>query len=470
MRYILILIIPFLFPLIATSQNKELRAYLDSKQFYAPSDGNYVEFYLQFVATSINYTGENDGLIGELAIQMSITQNDKKIIADAYRLKTPFMKDSILDDFYDVKRFALQPGKYTFSIQLQDLNSNHKPLVTSQQIIIDDLSKGITISDIQVAEVASPGDGTSPFFKSGYDIIPRLATFYPEELTSIPVYFEIYNSNFLEDSVFAIKQTIVNALTNEELEKFTHYSKLNSAEVVPYLKQVDIADLVTGKYILKFTLINKKMTELSSQSYDFDRSNDIAYDYFSDEIVLNPEFQASITDDSIGYYLESLIPISEANEIRNILKIAKNRDADNARKYIQRYWLKTAPKNTYEHWMKYKTQVQSVQRYFGGTIQKGHETDRGRVYLKYGAPTRINRNDNSATEYPYEIWEYNRIGAYNNKKFIFYNPNIATNSYILIHSDLIGEVKDPNWPQKLSRSKSNSGNQFGNNSRDMFRE
>ena len=401
---------------------------------------------------------------------MTITKYDEVISSDAYRLSTPYMKDSIISDFYDIRRFVLKPGEYQFTLELQDLNSKNEPLKAIQNILIEDLGSSISISDIQIAEIASPGDGASPFFKSGYDIIPRLATFYPKELSTIPVYFEIYNSLQLQDSIFAIKQTVINALTNQEIEKMTRFIKLSAAEVVPFLKSVDITELTTGKYILNYTIINKNMIELSSQSYEFDRSNDIDYNYFTDELVLNPEFQKSITKDSIGYYLESLIPISESTETKNILKIVKSRNEESARKYIQLYWKRTAPENTYESWMNYKMQVQAVDKFFKSGFKSGHETDRGRVYLKYGPPTNVNQNENSTSEYPYVVWQYNRIGAFNNKKFIFYNPNLINNDFELLHSDMIGEVKNLNWPTALARRTSQGGDQFGGNSRDMFNE
>ena len=401
---------------------------------------------------------------------MNVSKQDSIIISDAYRLSSPFMKDSILSDFYDIKRFVLAPGEYRFNLTLQDLNSDKAPLKATQNILIEDMSKAISISDIQVNEYATQSDKQNQFYKSGYELIPRLATFYPKELSSIPVYFEIYNSLLLEDSVFAIKQTLINALNNKEVEKMTQYSKLNTAEVVPFLKSVDITDITTGKYILQFTLVNKNMIELGSQSYEFDRSNDVDYEYFEDQLVLNPEFQKSISDDSIGYYLECLIPISEGSEVRNILKLTKSKNAESARKYIQLYWLRTAPDNTYENWIKYKIQVQKVEEYFGDTFKHGFETDRGRIYLKYGPATNINRNESSSSEYPYEIWQYNRIGAFNNKKFIFYNPNMTNNSYELLHSDMIGELKNLNWPGALSKRGSGTSDGHGANSRDMFNE
>ena len=56
-------------------QDKKLRAYLDNKQFYAPGVGNYMEFNLQFVGYSLNYTGtEEGGLIADMLVESTIVR------------------------------------------------------------------------------------------------------------------------------------------------------------------------------------------------------------------------------------------------------------------------------------------------------------------------------------------------------------------------------------------------------------
>lgn len=478
-RYLSI-IITLCLPLISFSQGKNLKAYLDSKQFYAPGVGNYVEFNLQFAGYSLNYTGAEGGLIGEVAVGMEVYKDNEVIASDAYRLSSPLMKDSIVEDFYDVKRFQLAPGTYGFHIVLQDLNSDSKPLEAEQIIVIEEFSDAISISDIAIAEIATKGDPSSVFYKSGYNLIPRISTFYPEQLNTIPVYFEIYNTGLLEDSLFGIKQTVINSATGKEIESLTQYSKHYAAEVVPVLRKVEIDELYTGKYILQYTLINRNMTELSTQTYEFERSKDREIDLFADEIILDPSFQASITDDSIGYYLESLIPISRSTDVKNIIAIAKMKDGERARKHIQLYWTKTSPENPYEGWIRYKQQVQLVERVYSNNFQEGFETDRGRVYLQYGSPSTISSKETSPSEYPYEIWQYNKIGVFSNKRFVFYNPDLVNNTYRLLHSDMIGELKNQNWPRELVKRNATNGNiddpnsgvidHWGGNSDDLFRQ
>ena len=144
--------------------------------------------------------------------------------------------------------------------------------------------------------------------------------------------------------------------------------------------------------------------------------------------------------------------------MKNIIKIAKTKDNQVARKYIQLYWAKTAPHNTYDEWMKYKQQVQAVERLYANNFQEGFETDRGRVYLQYGSPTEIITQEFSSSEYPYEIWRYNKIGKFSNKRFVFYNPDLVNRAYRLLHSNMIGELKNPAWQSDLVRRNTMKGN------------
>lgn len=461
-------------------QTSSLRAYMDNKQFFAPETGNYIEIYFQFVGSSVKYHGVEGGLQGEVALYLSVFDGTDIVASDAYRLETPVMKDSIVEDFYDVKRFALNPGRYTLSIELLDINSDDAAVKVTHPIIIEDFSDAISISDLEIVEYAVKGDENSPFFKSGYEMIPRLSTFYPSVLTSIPVYFELYNTHLLEDSLCGLKQYIINMETGVEVPEFGLFTRHSTSEVLPVLRNVDISKLPTGKYALNYTLISSRLTELATETYLFERSNDLEISWNMDNLILDPAFQASITNDSVSFFLESLIPISKPAEIKNIIASLKSSDLEKQRKHIQAFWLKTAPTSAYSAWINYKAQVLLVEKLYSNNFQAGFETDRGRVYLQYGSPTNIVIKDVSPSEYPYEIWQYNKIGAFSNKRFIFYNPDLVNNTHRLLHSDMVGELKNPSWPQILAKRNTTNGNidnpnddtqkHYGGNSNDLFRQ
>lgn len=479
-KTILYLIAVLLLPATASYAQKgqRLTAYLQTKQFLAPEIGNYVEMHFQYVGYTISYKAQENDLIGEIAVMIDVLKDGQLVANDAYRLSTPLMVDGIVEDFYDIKRFALEPGAYVCNLELLDLNSTNSSIKTSFEIDVDEFSDALSISEMLIAESASKTSEITAFSKSGYDIIPRIATFYPTELNALPVYFEVYNSDQLDDTLFSIRQQLINSETEEKLAEYTKTTIHKTAPVVPVFKTIDMTGVPTGKYLLNVTVLDENKNELSSQYYEFERSNDAEIVINTTDMIIDPHFQLSIPDDSVQYYLASLIPISKPGQARTIFGTLKEKDQEKSRRLIQAIWKQTDPVNPYEAWMRYKEQVQYVQRAFKTHFQPGFETDRGRVYLQYGAPNRIIDREISASEYPYEMWEYNKIGIYSNKKFIFYNPDLLNNTYKLLHSDMIGELKNPSWQQELNGRNTKRGNtddpnefnpdSWGNNARQLL--
>ena len=75
------------------------------------------------------------------------------------------------------------------------------------------------------------------------------------------------------------------------------------------------------------------------------------------------------------------------------------------------------------------------------------------LFRSYGAPNTIVKEMQDPESYPYEIWHYYKVNGQTNRKFVFYAPDMAGNSFRLLHSDVRGEVQEPNWELKLhSRS------------------
>jgi len=460
-------------------QTQKIKAYLDEKQFYAPGVGNYIEIQLQFVGYTFKYKPVEGGLQGEVVVRLDVKSADSIIAGDAFRLKTPIMKDSVIEDFYDLKRFSLKPGSYTLAIELQDINGVGEPVKATKPFIIEDLSNQCSVSDIQVSEIITKGDANSVFYKSGYKMIPNLSTFYPAEISKLPIYFEIYNSAMIGDSVFGLKQSIVDGLTGKEIESSVSYTRHKKSEVVPILRSVDISSVPTGKYSLDFLILSRDLKEITKKSYEFERSNTVEMNLASTIFLIDPAFQSSIIEDSVSFYLASLIPMSRPSEVKNILALLKTKKNENARKYIQEFWMITAPSNSYEGWLRYKSQVLMVEKLYKNNFQAGFETDRGRVYLQYGPPTTVLQKDVSSSEYPYEIWQFNKIEKFSNKRFIFYNPDLVNNAYRLLHSDMIGELKNSSWQLVLNKRNSLNGtsddpNQnvqptYGGNSNENFK-
>ena len=462
------------------SQGSKLKTYIDTKQFYAPGIGNYLEVYMQFVSYSVLYKNEGNGLRSKVLISVEIADTTQTVFSDRYVLESPEAIDSIQDDFYEVLRIQLNPGKYTMKLNLLDVNKEGSEISGNLPITIEDFSKNTKISDIIVAEFAYPSDEQTNFDKSGYHIIPMLSSFYATDSKNLPIYLELYGTEGIIDSTFLLSYRMINTKDATEMQGFSKTFSYKKGPVIPVFESINIEDLSTGNYQLEVRVSLSSNEILAVQTYDFERSNENNSMFTMENLQLDPAFQASIPTDSVLYFLESLIPISKPAEIKNIIETLKSKNVENARKHLQGYWVITSPTNSYESWLKYKAQVVFVQDIYGNNFQEGFETDRGRVYLKYGAPNQVNARESSPSEYPYEIWTYNKIGIYSNKRFIFYNPDLVNNAYRLLHSDMLGELKNPAWPQILAKRNTYNGNvddpnqnnvnHWGGESNDLFRQ
>ena len=484
MNKLLIFTFFLLFTCSLTAQNKTLKAYLDLKEFYHPTVGSYIEIQLQFsgISTHLKNIGDS-ALQSTLVIYMDIFDTDSLVASDSYILNSPqfLLRDSIVEDFYEIKRFALNEGTYTLKLELQDLGDSTKHKINgSETFSIGSKNDVSSFSDITIAEYAVPSSAGGIFQKSGYQIIPMLAKFFPTELSQMPIYFESYNTQKLDGLTFGIKREIIDATNNKALDNFTKINTYDTAQIQPHLGLVDIELLETGSYILRLSMLDETLNEICSTSMSFERSNEITTSLVSTEIILDPAFQNSISSDSVGFYLESLIPIAKPAEVRNIISTLKTKDDEKCRKHLQAFWVKSAKIDSYSEWIKYKNQVDFVQTVYANNFQDGYETDRGRVYLQYGAPNTLINKETSPSEYPYEIWTYDKIGVFNNRRFVFYNPNLVNRAYRLLHSDMVGELKNPRWPQLLSKRNTVNGNiddpnsnnvdHWGGNSNDYYRQ
>ena len=150
-------------------------------------------------------------------------------------------------------------------------------------------------------------------------------------------------------------------------------------------------------------------------------------------------------------FITSCRPIASTVEKTTIDHQMPASDLSLMQKYFYHFWTRRDENNPEEAWLKYKAEVDLVNREFSTSIKKGYETDRGRVYLQYGRPNTQAVRHNNMSIYPYEIWHYYTIGDFTDKRFLFYNPDQVSNDFELLHSDLRGEIYNNNWFDIMSQ-------------------
>ena len=459
------------------SQKNKLKAYLDTKQFYAPDAGSYLEIYIEFAGYTIQFQPCQGGTKATVLVDIELKDSlQQTVFKDLYTLDSPISSDSSQNNFIEILRTSVKPGTYFLQVYLEDLNRPKSSIKGVIPVEIVALDQKLAFSSVEIVDLAFKSEEESRFVKSGYYMLPLLSNYFNQEMSSLPFYTELYGAT----GPILLERKVVDAKTNQNFALLQRKDTLTPSAVLPILQEVNLTDLPTGSYQLQITATDLNKQQTATQTYDFERNNDIetAFDFAS--MLLDPSFQASIHTDSIAYFFESLIPIAKPGEIRTIIDVLKAKDTVAMRKHLQAFWYQTAGNKAYEKWIQYREQVRSVEKYYANNYMEGFETDRGRVYLKYGQPNTVVVKESSPSEYPYEIWTYDKIGIYSNKRFVFYNPDLISNNHRLLHSDMIGELRNPAWQQILSRRNTVNGTvddpnmmnvkHFGGNSADFYRQ
>ncbi|MFD1550627.1 hypothetical protein DNU06_14840 [Putridiphycobacter roseus] len=444
------------------------RVFFNYHIYYTVDHEPYVETALQFASGSLKFmANENGNLEANLEITQVFMQNEKIIAVDKYVLKSPEMKDSIVDDFFDMQRFKLSTGKYTFDLSVKDLNSGEIIEGKFDIEIEKQLKLRVECADVAFIQDITKSDVNDKFTKNGYRMIPYFTNFFPPDYDKIVYYLELYNSieNFDSTMQYVATFNIRKKGTTNNLESYFQYKKLKSAPIIPIINVLPIHDLKTGEYELVMQVFNSKQDTLLEKITPFKRRSIIEIKPIDiTNVDIENNFEKELSSDSVFYFVASLMPISPQYEYERIRKMLTARDTTYLKRYFYSYWVQSAPENPFRGWQDYKIQVQYAEKLFGTQIRKGFETDRGRIHLKYGPPNFITDQANGTSAYPYQIWQYYKIGQRSNMQFIFYNPDLVTNDYPLLHSDMPGEIQNTNWRQELLKRNTKSGESMDGNS------
>ncbi|MFZ5552869.1 MAG: GWxTD domain-containing protein [Bacteroidota bacterium] len=468
---------------VAFAQTYPLEVYHETKSFHAPDGKNMVEVYLQVNAATVKFSQKSNSTYqSTVEVTEIIKQGDKIIDYKKNEVSSPEMPDTAITDYTDQQRFVLPDGDYELEITVKDLRAeNGPPFSVTVPLKIARNDKAIGFSDIQLVESFKKAEVSGPITKSGYDIAPFVSTYYPVDINKIAYYSELYNSGMMgADEKFLVYQYIENAETGTQMSSWVKFNRNTAKEVIPVLSYFDISSLRTGNYNLVLEVKNKNNETVAVKKIFFQRNNpasSVSMDDLSKVDIKATFVERMDNEDTLTEFIASLRPVASPAEISMVDRLVKtHEDFELKKQFFYSFWSSRSsdPENA---WRKYNLAVKDVQRMFGTRIRKGYETDRGITFLKYGAPDDVMDRPNEPGAYPYQIWHYHKVGKFNNKRFIFYLPDLVTNDYAVLHSDVPGEIKNYRWEQVLNSRNTPNSNlddpnavpQWGGNSKEYFK-
>ena len=519
------------FQWVVTAQS--LQAEFAMAEFLAPDDKPYLETYLKLKGSSLAQIETENGNYSEVLITHHVSDGLWVPFKDQYKVRGPINKaGEVPMDFIDQRRIPMRQGTFKLVVTIDDLNNTGDVVATVEQTIeiqrkgrmIPDTTNtvangkvkstvfktGYFLSDIQLVSSFTKTQEPNILTKAGYDLVPHTSDFYPASLNQLSLYLEVYNTleyfsnkNYQSadaisgedkpklNNEFLINVFVENADNGKVVTGLRKFYRKKAEKIVPLLHSFPINQLGTGNYNLAVEIRDRQNTLLDKRSVFFQRLNNPAVSadtsaFLAEEGVTKEYYGTFVSQyqnpEQLKEFLLCLHPISSQTEIDEVNTRMNFRDLDMMRKFLYNFWKQRNPLDPESSWLKYWSEVEKVNEAYSTNHKKGYDTDRGRVYLQYGAPNTVSPNYFEPNTYPYEIWHYYSLKDPNlnadqtNRKFVFANMEGATKEFDLIHSDAKNEITNARWHHDLHSRSSQSidldvedaGGHVGGRSRDFF--
>ncbi|MDR3046891.1 MAG: GWxTD domain-containing protein [Bacteroidales bacterium] len=458
-----LLFVLFFVTLFLNGFSQKLRVSLDFNAYATSNIEPYLEIRYIIDGQSVKYVqNQNSKYEAEVEISTDILINDSLFKSIHYILSSAEYTDTSMinkTDFADVVNVQLPEGTYFLDFTIKDRNSEDVAIHYLDMVEVYFPTDSISSSSLRLLSSLSYAKEDDFYVKYGYSMPPLNNQYVPEHFAILPYYLEVYNTERVlgKGNKFIIDSYIEDFSPNQKMQTiFFVQQSYNAAPLTVATHIFNLSLLPSGNYFLvteikdttgNVFLINKSFFQRNNPGIDLNIEQ-----YASGEVA--GSFVEQFTDlKTLQDYVSSLYPISNALERSFYDKRVKNTPLDQLQRFFLSFWYNRDAKNPEQAWLVYKAEVEKVQQMYGSKILKGYRSDRGRVYLQYGPPNDIRESPFSSKITPYEIWHYNFLNGQNRVKFVFHNPDLTTNNYILIHSTLLGEPSNPAWQRDMQQDR-----------------
>lgn len=427
---------------------------LSFARFSSPNS-NYVELYLHVSGQTVKATSITGSTVqGTVKVLIIFEKNGEVVSFDKFQLNSPVGAKVV--DFVDLKRYSLENGIYHLTIEIEDVADATQVRKYKVEDFEMNFSKNnLEQSDIQLLASVSTVTEKGILVKNGLLMEPLPFNFYGRGANTLSFYHEIYHSDTQIGEDFVVSYRVEKLENGKAKSMLIGHKRQKPSAVNPILQRMDISNLPSGNYQLVVEVRNRERELLSTRSSLFQRANPIADAQLLEDALaavnLEEEFVNELDKDELEYALRAIVAIMPSMDVELVDIMLRTDSIQAQRMYLYSFWLKenkNYPKVAYE---KYMEIAQAIDNMYQSGFRHGFETDRGYTYLKYGQPSDITRNESEPSAPPYEIWSYNQLPetGQNNVRFIFYNPSLVADDFILLHSDVIGERNNPQWQLEL---------------------
>ncbi len=437
---------------------QDLRVSVDWAVFDGDADNAYLEIYYSFGQADLNFAPSEKGFTATTLGQFVIKQNDVVVKEFAWKTETVIADTAELSqqkEVVDRMAFVIPIGEFDCQMTLTDLVDNTNVDSTQWRLTTSAPVTGAHLSEIQLASsIRRAGDDTnSPFYKNSLIVEPNPSLIFSYDKPALFYYLEAYNlsADALPNGYF------LNAYVNDADGKMVQDIKpklvAKKRVVNPSVEfgMLSVGELTTGSYTLVVEILD---ADKNVQTWQKKKFYTLQKEAFQPQglVVQGATFENSIFSilDSADIEMEYQMVFYILGKEESILHRELS-DLPGKRRFLFNFWQSKYPTmnvNDNPQRNQYFNLKRIADERYNAFKLPGWMTDRGRVLMVYGEPDDVERFINQPNQHPHEVWFYNRLQG--GVRFIFADLEGHKN-YRLIHSELDGEVYDPNYRDVLQR-------------------
>ncbi|MEE9552760.1 MAG: GWxTD domain-containing protein [candidate division Zixibacteria bacterium] len=435
----------------ASDENIVLKADYAVYAIEGDTTRSFVEIYYNIPRGQLKFEPDKSGYLAVIDFSISLIDSTGTVVDSAsWKAGNRIESLSVLEhsDYLITDRVTevFSPGYYI--IKLEAACGKKKGTTSFNMNVPRYGADSLNLSSLQLAYEASL-DSVGRFVKAGYKVLPNPSGRFSQDKNAVYIYAEAYNLDTSpdSDSLYEINIDIfdINGRTVKSITP-ANYKKPGSSAVI--LTGFSIATLPRDFYIVRLTLIDQGRTVSREKRFAVVASRErLRLEML--QAVLNEFPQANKIEDeeNAGKFRDDIYLIATPDE----LKLYDSLNLEGKQNFQREFWGSRDPdfdtpenEYKYEHYRRIKYSDDHFGQYRG--YIRGWQTDMGRIYIRHGEPSEIERNQSSFEERGWQRWWYHGIegGVY----FIFVDFE-GTSSYDLIHSSKKNEVKDYNWEDKV---------------------
>jgi len=411
----------------------------------------YVEIFYNLPRRDLDFAPDTLGYLAIIDFKITVMDSTGNAIDSAsWKAGNRIDKLSVLNDSYflisDMLSEVFPVGEY--KILLEAKSGNRVGKAGFRMSIPTFSASSLSLSPLELAFEATR-DESSKFSKGGYKILPNPSGQFSQSKNVVYLYAEGYNFDTAPeaDSMYSLKIDILDP-AGEIVRSLpeSRYKKPGSSASI--ITGFSTATLPRDYFVARLTLSDGQNSVSSQKRFSVVASPErIRQEMLQALLDEFPEANKITNDEEAAKFRDDISFIARPDE----LKLYDSLNLEGKSNFQRDFWQARdpepdTPENEFklEHYRRLKYADEHYGLYKG--FIKGWQTDRGRIYLLYGEPSEIERNNSTIENRAWERWWYDSIegGVY----FIFVDFE-GTGAFQLVHSSKKDEIKDYNWEDKV---------------------